>query len=369
MPRPRASFPSRRGILSSLRRRWPLNRLEGYFSARLAHEVDRATKALRAELHDAHRATEGLRTELRAADSSVDALRARLDEIQERQRELRHRVGTVYAVLLANSAGHFERHPMARDLPEISRHATSAVAATPLSLTPTPHLVVERLLPEATYQALLDAIPPDECFRASDPIKQNFRPAQGRLVPDFTTVMWTFMENEVIPKVLVPALMGRLRPHIDGVYGDRYGERGPAVSALPHEATAGRLMLRRPGYHLDPHVDPRRVVVTCLLYLARPGDSPQFGTQFFSLNAVPTVSGTKTYYPERAGYVSTLEKTVPFTPNTAVAFINAGAAAHGATIPKETPADTKRYAYQFYVSPNLAGLASIIGEEADESRD
>lgn len=336
---------------------------------RVAAEVDRATKGLRADFRDAIRATEELRTALRDADSVTSALRAQLGEVRERQRELRHRVGTIGAVLLANSARHFDRHPEAMDLPQISAHAASAVAMTPLHPTPTPHLVVERLLPEATYQALLDSIPPDECFRDSDPIKQNFRPSQGRLVPDFTATMWAFMEREVIPNVLVPALMARFKPHIEALYAERYGERGPAIAALCHGATAGRLMLRRPGYHLDPHVDPRRVVVTCLLYLARHGDSPQFGTQFFSLNAVPEVSGTKTFYPDRVGYVSTLEKTVPFTPNTAVAFINGGAAAHGATIPKDAPEDFKRYTYQFYVSPDPAGLASATGESADESRE
>jgi|CXWL01.1.fsa_nt_gi hypothetical protein len=128
-------------------------------------------------------------------------------------------------------------------------------------------------------------------------------------------------------------------------------------------------MLRRPGYHLDPHIDPQRVVVTCLLYLANPGDSVAFGTQLFSLNEVPKVTRTKTFYPGQVGYISSLEKTVPFTPNTAVAFLNAGAAAHGATIPDSAPKHTKRYAYQFYVSPDPAGLAKITGETVDESRD
>ncbi len=128
-------------------------------------------------------------------------------------------------------------------------------------------------------------------------------------------------------------------------------------------------MLRRPGYHLAPHVDPQRVVVTCLVYLAYPGDSAAFGTQLFSLNAVPTVPGTKTYYPGEHGYISSLETTVAFAPNTAVAFLNAGAAAHGAVIPESAPPDTKRYAYQFYVSPDPAGLAAITGEAPVEPQD
>ena len=128
-------------------------------------------------------------------------------------------------------------------------------------------------------------------------------------------------------------------------------------------------MLRRPGYHLEPHLDPRRVMVTCLLYFARPGDDLSFGTQFFSVSEAPRIDQTKTFYPRESGYTCTLEKTVPFAPNTAVAFLNAGAAAHGATIPETAPADTKRYAYQFYISPDPAALAAITGETAGDPVD
>jgi hypothetical protein len=41
-------------------------------------------------------------------------------------------------------------------------------------------------------------------------------------------------------------------------------------------------MPRRPGYHLEPHRDPKRSLLTCLLYLARPGDSDAQGTQLFA---------------------------------------------------------------------------------------
>jgi hypothetical protein len=52
---------------------------------------------------------------------------------------------------------------------------------------------------------------------------------------------------------------------------------------------------------------------------------------------------------------------VPFTRNSAVAFLNWGGA-HGADIPKTAPAETERYSYQFYVSPDAAALARHVGE-------
>jgi hypothetical protein len=44
-----------------------------------------------------------------------------------------------------------------------------------------------------------------------------------------------------------------------------------------------------------------------------------------------------------------------------VAFLNWGGA-HGAEIPQTAPADTERYSYQFYVSPDRAALAAIVGD-------
>jgi hypothetical protein len=331
--RPRAGFLSR-GFLSSLRRRnAPADDPGASLSPLISREVASATKALRGELR----------------------------ELRERHHDLRQQVRLLHAVMAANAARHVDRHAASLNASEVGRHVSAAIAAAPLDLLPMPHLVIDQLLPAATYRALLDATPPDECFSDRDLKKQNFRLTPGKIVPDFTTVMWRFVEEDVIASSMVPALLARFQPHIEAVYRERFGDRAAHASALRHQATAGRLMLRRPGYHLDPHIDPQRVVVTCLLYLARPGDSPEFGTQLFSLNAVPQIAGTKTYYPGEAGYVSSLVKTVRFTPNTAVAFLNAGAAAHGATIPAEAPADTKRYAYQFYVSPDPDELAAVSG--------
>jgi hypothetical protein len=120
-------------------------------------------------------------------------------------------------------------------------------------------------------------------------------------------------------------------------------------------------MLRRPGYHLDPHLDPKRVVFTCLMYFARPGDSEAFGTTFYRMHGTPNIDRTNTFYPETQGIRCDPVKMVPFRPNSAVAFLNWGGA-HGADIPKDAPKDTERYSYQFYVSPEPAALTALVGE-------
>jgi DNA-binding transcriptional regulator YbjK len=349
--RPLASLLHRSGLYTYLRRAWrdDISALRGDVQA-----IDRRLDAVLERLGD---------------QQSVQELEGRLKDVQARQHDLRAELRRVKAVLEASRSRLFEEHRDATDRRVAAAHVATVVEGATLHDEPMPHMVIRDVLPDATYRALVDATPPDECFTERDPIKQNWVPAQGKLAPEFSHMMWRFMERSVIPDMLVPALLLRFRPHIDAVYRHRYGHRATAVSALSHEATAGRLMLRRPGYHLDPHLDPHRVIVTGLLYLARPGDDVSYGTQLFSINEAPRVAQTKTYYPREAGYTCTLVKTVPFEANTAVAFLNAGAGAHGADIPADAPARTKRYAYQFYISPPVQALAAITGETADEERD
>jgi hypothetical protein len=241
-------------------------------------------------------------------------------------------------------------------------HVRNAIGNTSVQTDPSVHIVVNDLLPWDTYRALTEGIPPPIFFSQKDDTKQNLRLSGVRIAPELTIQMLTFLEEVLIPRMMVPALLEKLTPHIRDFYIREYGhERGPALAAIPHEATRGRLMLRRPGYHLDPHLDPKRVVFTCLLYFARPGDSEAFGTTFYRMDGTPNIDRTNTFYPQTQGIRCDPVKMVPFKPNSAVAFLNWGGA-HGADIPKDAPKDTERYSYQFYVSPEPAALAALVGE-------
>jgi hypothetical protein len=244
----------------------------------------------------------------------------------------------------------------------VGAHVERAIAASPLHSDPSVHIVINELTPPDTYQAVLDGIPPRVFFSQRDDEKQNLKLSMLDIAPAWTFETLAFLENTLIPQLMVPALLRRFAPHIREFYVREYGpERGPLFAALRHEATGGRLMLRRPGYHLDPHLDPKRVVFTCLLYFARPGESEAFGTSFYRMSGTPNIDRTSTFYPQSQGIGCDLVKMVPFRPNTAVAFLNWGGA-HGADIPRDAPKDTERYSYQFYVSPEPAALAALVGE-------
>jgi hypothetical protein len=147
-----------------------------------------------------------------------------------------------------------------------------------------------------------------------------------------------------------------LQRHFDSVFGPAFRER---ANALPQSVSGGRLMLRCRGYHLDPHRDPKRSMLTCLLYLARPGDNEAYGTQIFRVANDVDASYKQTYYPQQLGHACELVKVVPFRANSMLVFLNSRGA-HGATIPTDAPADVARYSYQFYIAPRNEELASLI---------
>jgi hypothetical protein len=296
---------------------------------------------------------------------SLDEVRGRVDtavaDAAGRLAALEQEMERLRATLSFN-AEHRERHHdrEAFDGDRVSSHVERAVGAAAMDDDPMPHIVVHDLMPAATYRALIDGIPPAVCFSQKDRRKQDFKLSQADVIPEWTQTALGFMEERLIPEMLVPALVHRFESHIRATYALTYGpEVGARLAALPHVASAGRLMLRRPGYHLNPHLDPRRVVVTCLVYLARSGDSEQFGTTFFRISGTPVIDQRSTFYPEEKGLVCTFVKAAPFRANSAVAFLNARGA-HGADIPKSAPARTERYAYQFYVGLEPAALAALV---------
>lgn len=241
----------------------------------------------------------------------------------------------------------------------VTAHIRTAIQAAPLNTDPFPHIVVEGLLPEDVYQAGLEAIPPRVFFTERDPIKQNMR-VPMEFGPTVASRFWNFMNTVVARDAVPPAVFekfaGPLRGHYETLFGPAALQR---ADALAQAVSSGRLMLRRPGYHLDPHRDPKRAMVTCLLYFARTHDSEAHGTQIFRVTGDREATFTETYYPAEHGGRCELVKVVPFRPNTALMFLNSGGA-HGADIPADASRKIERYAFQFYVGPDREDLEALI---------
>jgi hypothetical protein len=233
----------------------------------------------------------------------------------------------------------------------IAAHIQAAVERANVVDDPAPHIVVEPILPLDVYELLLQSIPPPEFFSDRDPVKQDFELRDLVRAPRFSRAVWSFFDQQVVAQVLSSAVFERLRPAVVERYCRMLGSSaGVRAAALVHQTRSGRIMLRRPGYQLKPHLDPKRVVLTGIVYLAHPADTEEYGTQLFRVTQPFVQPSMKTFFPEDAGLRCELARTVPFRPNTLLAFVNADGA-HGAALPRDARL-LERYAYQFYIKPD-----------------
>ncbi len=311
----------------------------------------------------------GLAAEQERMSRTVASLQGSLEEAVAKQERAERRANQfiLTAVLNEKQRDHVERLPAVLDPARVSAHVRDAVGRASLITDPFPHIVVDDVVPADVYKTMLRSIPPQDFFGDKDRIKQNLRiPVVGG--PDLTLRVWQFVDDVIAREVIVPAVMARfeepLRGHYRTIFGDAFVAR---AAALPQSPSGGRVMLRRPGYHLAPHRDPKRSMLTCLMYLAAPGDDESYGTKIFRVSDDHESSYTQTYYPEQNGAACELVKMVPFRPNSMLVFLN-GSGAHGADIPADAPADLERYSYQFYVGPSSDALGQLIEDLPDDRR-
>lgn len=328
-----------------------------------------ATRLRGALRHDADEALKPLRKELRRLAGQVETLQAQMQDTAVRAARADRSSSQLRLMMDLNEQQdeQLAALPALLDERQIQAHVCRAVGAAEMRSDPFDHIVVDQALPQSLYDLLLAAIPPAVFFDDHDPIKPNlaFPMTFG---PALTTAVWNFVDAAIARRAIQPAVLEKfhepLQRHYDTVFGPSFREQ---ANALPQLSAGGRLMLRRAGYHLDPHRDPKRSMLTCLLYLAREGDSEAHGTQLFRVIGDREASYKQTYYPEAAGGTCELATVVPFRPNTMLVFLNSRGA-HGATIPADAGDDLERYAYQFYVAPENGALGALIRELPPERR-
>ncbi len=318
--------------------------LANRFRAAWRVDIDHAVKPLRKDVQLLTDEVRRLRRALEARADTGDATPAQLNLIRQLDKEQRGLLAALPSIL---------------DDTRILSHVRQAIAGATIYSDPLDYIVVERLLPDDVYDLLLRAIPPVEFFSDEDRIKQNI-PLPMQVGPALSMRVWNFMDEGVAGRAILQATLEKLhaplQDHYDTIFGPEARDR---ANRLPRRGSGGRLMLRRPGYHLAPHRDPKRSLITCLMYLAKPGDSERYGTQLFRVPDEQEPNCKQTYYPEANGQTCTLAATVPFKPNSMLAFVNSRGA-HGATIPHDAPADLERYSYQFYVAPEPEALSTLV---------
>lgn len=313
-------------------------------------------------------ADQSLRMALADAQADIAALREAVTALAERAERAERLASQAQSAMRLNEEARqvFDRLADKLDADKIGAHLAAAIARTPVVEDPFPHMVVEDLLPEPFYQLLCRTIPPAVFFGDRDPIKQNLR-MPVEFAPELTLRVWRFFDQEIAAGLVRPLVSERLAPWIRAQVVSLFGEAlADDVLALPQGSHGGRLMLRRPGYRLAPHRDPKRVFVTCLFYLPGKRDLP-FGTQLHAVEGDGEAPYAKTYYPEEAGGRCRLVRDVPCRHNSALFMVN-GAGAHGASIPADaTPPTLERHSYQFYVGPT-SGLEALVARLPEDRR-
>jgi hypothetical protein len=333
--------------------------------ARAAKAVDDLVAVTR-ELRKAVRQLESARVSGEERDAAMQAelkaLRDAVSDLQVRESRLR----AIYQRDIDQGSS-LAALDTILDATAIGAHVARAVENATLYLEPFPHLVLEPLFPQVFYDAVIEGIPPVELFDGAANKRRIVVPFE--LAPAYGRRVWSFLLDEVIDRTLGPALVHKLRGPLAAWLAHEWPDFTESLlgTAVKMQSTDGRILLRGRGYVIPPHRDPKWGFVTCLLYLARPGDNPTWGTQLYSVDGDTEASSIAPHWikPETCRLV----KDVPFTANTALVFLNSRGA-HGAHIPADAePPSLERYIYQFRLGPTADSIRRMVALLPEDRRE
>lgn len=341
--------------------------------------VDRLTGGLRAlrprDILQTRKSVADARTEIaRLTDTvatmsqSVAALQGALQQQQLELATVRTREAQLRAIAqrnleLADSGASLDR--VLSD-PSIRQHITAAITGAAVHCEPFPHIVVDRLLPEPLYNALLTGLPPSELF-ADRPVNKRQLNVPLHVAPDYSRRVWEFMAKDVVKDIITPVLAEVFKEPLNAYIRDSFPDASPDLASTTNLVSSdGRILLRTRGYDISPHRDPKWAFMVCILYLARRGDSESWGTDIYGVANDQEAVGALPYWIDEKQ--CTKVGTVPFRRNRAFLFVNS-TGAHGAAIPADAqPPDLERYIYQFRIGPDATSMAALTATLPQDRR-
>jgi len=239
------------------------------------------------------------------------------------------------------------------------------VSRAQLEFDPFPHIVIDKLLPDDIGSELIRALPSNAFFKTEDMTRQELE-VPFVFAPEYSRVMWNTFFHKVIAQAMVPALMEKFSPALDDFLCTHWPELGSMAEAgINLRVTNSRLLLRRPGYVIKPHRDPRWAFLTCLVYLPQTSEHQVYGTQLYRLRREPDVTHSSPLWVDRSE--CELVKDVPALRNTAIVFLNS-TGAHGASIPADAPNNVERFLYQVQFGVDEKTKERLISGVPDAAR-
>ena len=287
--------------------------------------------------------------------SRVDAIADKTRELSAAVDALRIQSEQLMTIQRVDWEKRFDLARLDRSLDEkgIAAHVDAAFEAAPLEVSPFPHLIVENWLPPDVYERIIEAMPAS-IFFASD--RDEHWTVPSGIAPLYSRQIWAFVANTIVGNIVHDALNRKFK-RVICEYVRSFCAALPADMDLTLHPSDGRIMLRRPGYHLMPHRDPKWGFVTGIVYLARDGDSEAHGTQLYRVRDDSHAPTSRVYYVEPDN--CELVKDVPFRANSMLVFLNSEGA-HGASIPGDQPKTLERYIYQFRLGPTSKAINRLI---------
>ena len=234
--------------------------------AHLLKSGEGTQRDLRAAVQTIKQLQEQLAAAKRGHEEKHAALSAEVRELTETLNAVSLRERQLRSILRADAELEWRERELDSLLQasEIAAQVNSAIAAATLRDEPFPHIIVDNLFPAAFYNALIRGLPPIDLFADRAVNKQQLTVPFG-LAPRYGQRVWGFMAYVVAPEIIAPAMVDKFRVPLTAWLQANFPTlTADAIRDMPMSCSDGRVMLRRPGYHIPPHRDPKWGFLTCL---------------------------------------------------------------------------------------------------------
>ena len=221
----------------------------------------------------------------------------------------------------------------APNVSEVEQQVMYRIGNAPLRTWPYPHFVVEDVFPADYYAQLLDALPPLDSYRT---IADAGRVSQA--TPDAYRQRHTIDLTRPEPERFPPAQRAFWAGFLDWLIGERFTmfalqQFGALVAArfgdrLSEARFHPEFQLVRDftDYSLGPHTDSPHKVVVLLFYLPQLAERETLGTSLY-VPREPDFRCDGTMHHARENFLRVA--TMPYRPNTMMAFFKSARSFHG----------------------------------------
>jgi hypothetical protein len=209
-------------------------------------------------------------------------------------------------------------------------HFVARLGSAQVLTEPFPHYFLENVFPDDYYQSLLKHLPGSavyqNLFEVTDYKLDHFRHRDQRdLKEGWTEALsselkgfWDSFNEWFLGRDLARAVLRSFAEPMRARFGDE--QSWPEVSVEP------QLIRHRAGYFLGPHSDLYTKLVVLLIYLAPDDSGAHLGTSLYRPKAQGFTCPDSTHYPFE-DFVRV--KTVPYRPNSLLAFARSDVSFHG----------------------------------------